>query len=213
MFCLSQFSGWCSGQPLVLARGWHGRPECGLYTFPWGGSLRFVPSIIDVGDWSATGRATSQDRALHDLWGPGTSESPSPWGIAGEQRHPATRRGCESLLCWKRGQKECFVLDYWMCLEFAASIKCVELPHHMWLHLLVMLNLRKPHPEECSLQCLQHGAYNTDSDFKGFGFLAHFSESFCYLSWKLIAYSKIHVVYCYNLIGFACENRCEKALK
>lgn len=39
-----------------------------------------------------------------------------------------------------------------------------------------------------SLQCLERGVHNTDSDFKGFGFLAHFSEGFCYLSWKLIAY-------------------------
>lgn len=197
VFCRSQFSGWCSGQPLVLARGQHGRPGCDLCTLPWWGSLRFVPKC----DWCRSLEGRRQGRfSGHCLaWSLGVRH-------LGESQHvrhfwwPEASSHQESLWgllvlvssWWKRGQKECFILHHRMCLEFPPGIKCVGLPHHMWLHLLVMLNLRKTHPEppnkQCLLQCLEHSVCNTDSDFKGFGFLVHFSESFCYLSWKLIAY-------------------------
>lgn len=146
VFCPSQFSGWCTGQPLVLARGRYGRWE-----WSWWGSLRFTPKYVGIDVlllyWCRSLGGHSQGHfSGHCLaWSSGARHLREPQ----HTRHfwwPEASGHQESLLVstwWKRGQKGCFVLDHWVCLKFAAGIKCVGLPHHTWLHLLVVLSLRR----------------------------------------------------------------------
>lgn len=96
VFCPRQFSGWCSGQPLGLARGQHGRPECDLPTLPCWRFLRFIPKCY----WCRSLENYFSEHCLARPWGARHLRESQQWGISGDQGHPASRRVCESSLCW-----------------------------------------------------------------------------------------------------------------
>lgn len=186
----------------------------GLYPSMW---VLMYCYFIDVGVWGGHWQGNFSGHCLAQSLGAGHLKEPQ------HMRHfwwPEASSHQESLVAstwWKRGQKGCFVLDHWACLKFAAGLKCVGLPHHTWLHLLVMLSLRRAHPEHpissgyCSAQNMVfiiRTQILRDLDFWPISV-----KAFIIFHGNWLHTSKIHAVYCYNLIGFACENRCEKTLK